>query len=265
MANFLIYSDLHLECNNPMLLSQYSGWRNADALILAGDILTFDKPDLLKRFFNGCKILTVFVAGNHEYYCQETMDVAENNFHRYLAFEFPNVVFLRNESVTWGLGPTDAKYEIFGGTMWTDFNNSNPLDMYTAETMMNDYKQIRLPGQHRLRASDTVKMHTDFLNKVQTFLKTKSQNIKIVVSHHAPVIKQNSKYNKTPNKLQAAFNSTNVTNLIHECGPDVWIYGHTHEQDDQIVGKTRIVSNPFGYYQIDINPNFQSSGVLISV
>lgn len=29
--------------------------------------------------------------------------------------------------------------------------------------------------------------------------------------------------------------------------PDVWIYGHTHQSDDLMMGRTRIVSNPKGY------------------
>jgi len=70
---------------------------------------------------------------------------------------------------------------------------------------------------------------------------------RVVVSHHAPVINPATTYRTSP--LQPAFNSLDMIPVIEEFQPDLWIYGHTHECDDQMVGKTRIISNQLGYPQ----------------
>ena len=38
-----------------------------------------------------------------------------------------------------------------------------------------------------------------------------------------------------------------MVKIIQERQPDLWVYGHTHECDDQRIGKTRIISNQLGY------------------
>jgi Icc-related predicted phosphoesterase len=44
-----------------------------------------------------------------------------------------------------------------------------------------------------------------------------------------------------------AFNATDIEKIIIKHQPTLWVYGHTHECDDQRVGQTRIVSNQLGY------------------
>jgi hypothetical protein len=45
----------------------------------------------------------------------------------------------------------------------------------------------------------------------------------------------------------AAFNSLDMVEVIERHQPTLWVYGHTHECDDQTIGKTRIISNQLGY------------------
>jgi len=35
--------------------------------------------------------------------------------------------------------------------------------------------------------------------------------------------------------------------IIDRYQSDLWVYGHTHQPNDQTFGKTRIISNPRGY------------------
>jgi Icc-related predicted phosphoesterase len=35
--------------------------------------------------------------------------------------------------------------------------------------------------------------------------------------------------------------------IIEKYQPDLWVYGHTHFDDDRKLGATRIISNPAGY------------------
>jgi Icc-related predicted phosphoesterase len=67
----------------------------------------------------------------------------------------------------------------------------------------------------------------------------------VVISHNAPVINPNSKYKGGP--LTPAFNSLDMVEIIETHQPTLWVYGHTHECDDQTIGQTRIISNQLGY------------------
>ena len=67
----------------------------------------------------------------------------------------------------------------------------------------------------------------------------------LVVTHHAP----------HPNSLDRAFDgdgthaffASDLSAMIEERGPDVWVHGHVHQHRDYRVGRTRIVCNPRGY------------------
>ena len=64
---------------------------------------------------------------------------------------------------------------------------------------------------------------------------------RVAISHNAPVINPNSKYRGGP--LTPAFNSLDMVGIIETHQPVLWVYGHTHECDDQTIGQTRIISN----------------------
>ena len=68
---------------------------------------------------------------------------------------------------------------------------------------------------------------------------------RVVISHNAPVINPNSKYKGGP--LTPVFNSLDMVEIIETHQPALWVYRHTHECDDQTIGRTRIISN-----QLDI-------------
>lgn len=53
-----------------------------------------------------------------------------------------------------------------------------------------------------------------------------------------------------------------MIDIIKKYEPNYWIYGHTHECDEQNIGKTKIISNQLGYpkrlgkYEcLDFDPN----------
>jgi len=67
---------------------------------------------------------------------------------------------------------------------------------------------------------------------------------RVVISHNAPVINPNSKYKGGP---LTPFNSLDMVEIIETHQPALWVYGHTHECDDQMIGQTQIISNQLGY------------------
>jgi len=43
---------------------------------------------------------------------------------------------------------------------------------------------------------------------------------------------------------------------------DTWAFGHTHFNNDQLVGKSRVVSNQRGYH-FEVDKNFKTNKVLV--
>ena len=110
---------------------------------------------------------------------------------------------------------------------------------------MNDFKLIKKEQGLPLLPSDTIKLHETYVEKLKSWFAQDLSGPRVVISHHAPVINPRSQYLGSP--LMPAFNSLDMQDIIEHYQPDLWIYGHTHECDDQTIGKTRIVSNQMGY------------------
>jgi Icc-related predicted phosphoesterase len=59
------------------------------------------------------------------------------------------------------------------------------------------------------------------------------------------VVNPNTQHGNSP--YMPAYNSLDMLPIIETYQPALWVYGHTHECDDQMVGNTRIISNQHGY------------------
>jgi len=231
------YSDLHLEFE--------SGWTmpkdvDADLMILAGDIVTFRDYTPLARFLEGWKKPVLYVTGNHELYTRTPRDEEENAFKNWLAANHPNVTFLCDEAIS-----MDGVH-FFGGTMWTDFNVGDLQAMAIAQHQMNDFRLIKNSDFSPFEPSDTLKLHEHYVKKLLKWFQSDLVGSRVVISHHAPVINPCTKF--MGSSLSPAFNSLDMLDIIEEYQPALWIYGHTHECDDQMIGKTRIISNQLGYH-----------------
>lgn len=232
----ITYSDLHLEFG--------SGWTlpsdiDGDVMILSGDIISFKDYEPLAGFLENWKKPVLYVAGNHEYYTQCPMDENEEDFKYWLEENHPHVTFLLDEEIS-----IDGVH-FFGGTMWTDFSNGNSLAMQEAEQSMNDFRLIRNIDGSRFTPQDTVTLHNDFVKKLVSWFEKDLSGSRVVISHHVPTINPNTQYKNSP--LMPAFNSLDMIEIIEKYQPTLWVYGHTHECDDQTIGKTRIISNQLGY------------------
>ena len=231
----LTYSDIHLEFGGNWELPADV---NGDVIILAGDILSFENFLPLEHFLRNWSKPILFVSGNHEYYkCR--MKQAEKAFETWAADTVPQLHFLKNEAIEIN------GVHFFGGTMWTNFNNENPLAMQIARRGMSDFRLIYKDDGSHFMPEDTLLLHRDYTEKLLSWLEATLSGPRIVISHHAPVVNPNTQYVNTP--LMPAFNSLDMIEIIERHQPDLWVYGHTHECDDQRIGKTRIISNQLGY------------------
>lgn len=232
----LTYSDLHLEFK--------SGWRmpqeaDGDLLILAGDIITLQDYGPLDRLLERWKKPVLCVTGNHEYYTRKPMNEEDARYRTWLHSNHPHVKLLSDEAAT-----IDG-VNFFGGTMWTDFNRGCPQAKEIARSEMNDFQLICNPDGSRFRPEDAIALHEQFVAKLLAWFAKDLSGPRVVISHNAPVINPRTKYRHSP--LWPAFNSLDMAKVIEERQPSLWIYGHTHECDDHMVGATRIISNQLGY------------------
>lgn len=253
----LIYSDLHLEFGNDFKPPKNS---DADLMILAGDIITFIPRgfEQLKEFLKDWNKPVLFVAGNHEFYTKQCMQQCSENFLNFKEENLSHFSFLKDQAASYR-----GEVEFFGGTMWTDFNKSDPFSMLQAKLQMNDYQQIKRNQKRKLTPEDTVKMHEEFKESLIEFLEYHKEHKRVIISHHLPCLNPNSKHKNSP--LQGAYNSLDMLEIIEKYQPDLWVYGHSHECDDQMIGKTRIVSNQFGYYRNGECAEFDPNGLGIEI
>ncbi len=208
-------------------------------MILAGDIITFGDYRPLARFLENWSKPVLYVPGNHEYYTQTPIDRDSQDFAKWLSENLPHVVLLQDEGITIG------GVHFFGGTMWTDFANENPLAMMHARQNMNDFRLIRNPKQQTFSPEDSVELHKIFLERLLAWFREDLKGPRVVITHHAPVVNPDTQFGNSA--LQPAFNSMDMVEVIETYRPDLWVYGHTHECHDQVWGATRILSNQLGY------------------
>lgn len=255
--NFCIMSDLHLEFGRGQFEIP-----KCDVIILAGDTFVpylseFKKnkqADLRKRyhkFFQQCNDMawkTIMIPGNHESYfgvLSETEDQIKS-----FIDPFKNIVLLQNETFEVN------DISIFGSTLWTDLNKSDPTVEATVKLQLNDYYQI----YERVQDSDILHQiqpyHITQLNKIAKlhlteFLMNDSNNVKIVVTHHAPTWASVQGHHRE-NCESYAYANTGLDDLIFDHGPDIWIHGHMHYKNQYFHGeKTKIISNPRGYFGME--------------
>lgn len=230
------YSDLHLEFG--------SGWRlppeaDGDVLVLAGDIVTFNDYEPLKRLVDGWKKPVLYVTGDHEYYTRQPMNEEDTNFRAWLQANCPQVSLLLDEGISMG------GLNFFGGTMWTDFDGGNQTAMNTAREQMNDFRLIHTADNMPFTPAKSIDQHRKFFDALLAWFEKDLDGPRVVISHTAPITNPRTKFGGSP--LRHAFNSLDMVKVIEQRQPALWVYGHTHECDDQTVGKTRIISNQLGY------------------
>ena len=232
----ITFSDLHFEFGAPFRLPPES---SANVLVLAGDLITFNDEAPLEELLKAWQKPVIYVTGNHEYYVNRPLHDEDRHFKKWLARNHPNVTFLQNTSTT------IEGVHFFGGTMWTDFAGENLKAMETARRGINDYRLIHKSEFESITPQDTIGLHKDFVTELVAWFEKDLPGPRVVVSHHAPVLNPETQHINSP--LMPAFNSLDMVPMIEKYRPALWIYGHTHECDDQIIGDTRIISNQRGY------------------
>lgn len=277
-----LYSDLHREFDGwdvPKLKDRKKE-KNYVA-VLAGDIGVARRNGTWSPFiFEMAERhkAVIYVPGNHEYY-GDTFDRAWEKITGEIGdWDNPdNLYFMNGDNAV-----TIDGVRFIGATLWTDFElyGNADLSMYTAATYMNDYRVIGRVAETdddeyvwrgKLRPADTRAMHYVHKEFIDNELyQAKRDGLKtMVITHHGPT-RQSIAEHFAGSDLNPAY-ASDLSALIRERAPDVWVHGHTHHSAKYWEGKTLVMTNPKGYpergwgrdtdpkYE---NPDFREDGLM---
>jgi len=229
-----ILSDLHLEDGVTVLPPVPSP--TPDVLIVAGDTSTplSDAVHRLATF----GIPTVVVAGNHEFY-----GCARDEELRLCArlARSTTVRLLENESWVY------RGVRFLGCTLWTDYALHGDVEDARRRAWfgMMDHARIRASAGTPFTPAHAEELHRRSVAWLQDTLATPFDGPTVIVTHHAPHPRSIGRDYKG-HSLNPAF-ASDLSPLIREHRPTLWVHGHVHSANDYRIGQTRIISNPMGY------------------
>lgn len=242
-----VVSDLHLEFAAFDAAAHERAWRDADVIVLAGDIGKGSDGIKWGRQVFGSKPI-VYVLGNHEYYGHDWVQLLTEA--REVARDH-DVHFLENRAVV-----IDG-VRVLGATLWTDFDLFGTAQregcMRASGKVMNDFRSIKSghpPG--RLTPEQSRDRHLASRAWLEGKLAAGDPDRTVVVTHHFPDRASLAAQYAT-NPVSAAFGSQLPAALLSRA--NLWIHGHTHVscdytvhyQADDAFRETRVVCNPRGY------------------
>jgi predicted phosphodiesterase len=230
-----LLSDLHTEFRLPYKTADFAEYRGEDVLVLAGDIASgsTNTMSVIKFFKTQGFPHIVYVAGNHEYYGGSFSQFNEKMAEKCSQIE--GVHFLNP-------GQVEIDGVLFtGGTLWTNFADS-PTSQWHAKRSINDFKVIKNFGVNV--AYDTYYQHLDFIKKSY---EGRDNRKVVVVTHFLPARECIAPRWQGPDLLNDYF-ANNLGEYIATMSDTTWMFGHTHDATDIVLGNTRVVANPHGYY-----------------
>lgn len=158
MIRFQLISDTHGRFN------KITWDKDADIVLCAGDV-----SENVENGFNFLKTSpnpVIFIPGNHEFYKGNYLDRIDF-FKNECAKTNGHIHFADNET----LYIDDVR--IISSTLWSDFDNFDPLLVLAAETRMNDYSFIKIDNifDGLLSYDEYVKINTEYKEKLTEILK----------------------------------------------------------------------------------------------
>lgn len=260
-----IMSDLHLEfdageiqggrAKSDSAFYAHPPETKADVLVLAGNIHRGAQGVAwADRHFTSPVVL---IGGNCEPYGHELFRVIAYNRQKANATS-GHVKFL--ERATWTFRAESGEQARFvGTTLWTDFRlyGTPEASMEIARQRLEDYRLIKVERGYKQRLldpSDIVRLYAASVAFLRKELSRPFDGVTVVVTHHAP-----SRGSIAPGFQEDLLNPAFASDLeavIRAHAPPLWIHGHMRDSFDYMIGKTRVVCNPRGYFPDKLNPSF---------
>lgn len=240
-----IHSDLHIDKNfpdKPICRQSLISALDADVIILAGDI----SDDRELSFLYAKKVAelnsesqVIFVAGNHDYW---NTDLIETDQYFRSSFAIVNNAHYLEHNLL--VVKSGAETVIFyGSTYWSDFELNGRVE---AAWLMMQCQQM--PDFRVIKSSRdffTTQQSRLLCKKSHAWLESElaqKHTAKKVVITHFPIAPA---FNSTESKVSSWF-ANNHGALISKYKPSLVVSGHTHDNVDIDLPKTRMVSNQRG-------------------
>lgn len=231
------FSDLHLEDGDRPFIAA-----DADVICILGDLGVGRAPiNWIDKYMGDVKQPIIVIPGNHEFYYHDMYELLDIYRAEYSAM---GVDFLYNDSLIIG----DTKF--IGTTLWTDFDlhKTQVHKMLSAPTTMSDYTCIfgknGVTEKKFITPQDILKEHQiarAFIARELASLQSGHQAV--VLTHHAP--HSNSLAQRATNQY-APFYASDLSAIIAEYQPALWLHGHIHEEIEYWLGETMVLGNPRG-------------------
>jgi hypothetical protein len=240
----LVISDVHLEFG-PFLFAK--PLPEFDVAVFAGDVhkpITAALNWMVEQRDAGAlrDREIVYVAGNHEFYNSEMK--ASLAAGSELADKV-GIHLLHRRTVVIG------NVRFIGCILWTDYRllGTPKPSMVFAGQELNDHRLIRYredSGHYsRFMPWHAAAEHRLDLAFIRAELAKPHDGRTVVVTHHAPH-PQSVRPRHQGSALSPAFVS-DLSAVIEEYQPELWIHGHDHGSHDYTVGRTRVLANQAGY------------------
>ena len=265
-----IISDLHATDLEPFRSDRLL-IPEADICICAGDISNSVELSIeyLARHISP-HMPIVAVLGNHDCY-GSTIDASVRTATQHQLNS--RVLILENETVVVG----DVR--IIGATLWTDFEiehgvaggelplaDRQALAIGYCRRSLLDFHAISLSDRYSdgmpgvLTANELIARHTISREFIRSELAKVFPGKTVVLSHHAP--SPRSLHPRSKGRPTNAAFASDLSDLIHQGRPDVWIHGHIHHFLDYHERQTRVLCNPRGYRHEWNDTGFKSGFVI---
>lgn len=254
-------SDIHLKLPEARMGMMPFDVPTADVCVVAGDVTDGVRPSL--EWIGKCirpHMPVVAVLGNHEFFGHDIPEGRRTA--ACIASDFGIDLLDDSAAMIDGI-------RFVGGTLWTDFRLFEDSEafprfaqrdcMAAARRSLGDFDEIWAEEASNQRMArlfgprDAVSLHLSTVAYLDRTLSQHEEGPVVVVTHHAPSpMSVKEKYAGLP--TSAAY-ASDLTSFMLAFQADAWIHGHTHDNFDYEVGRTRVVCNPRGY-EAHPNPGF---------
>jgi len=237
-----------------MYTESFMEYKGEDVLVLAGDIAVGanNVAHTIDKFLEAGFPKIVYVPGNHEFYgntikgFNDELDnilCARKYWNKVFAFNNPNDNFTIIDGVVF-----------CGGTLWTNFRDDHIAHM-ACQNRISDFKVIK-----DFSTNEAAKHFYNDLDAIEFVYKEFSEYKKVIVTHFLPAVECIHERYRGTDLLNNYF-ANDLGEYISGLSNTTWLYGHTHDPSDIMIGDTRLVCNPHGYYgyetRDEFNPHLQ--------
>lgn len=228
-----IVSDLHYEFSYMKLKVPL----DVDVVVVAGDLTSAGRLDLLETFLKHVEVPVVYIPGNHEYYGSQMKAV--DLFITDLMNEYENLSYLNGASIVYG------GLRFVGCTLWSNLD-LDPTGLL-AERLpygINDFNQIKVTPVRYLNVGDIVDMNLASREYLRGVIEASKEPV-VVVTHFGPTRKSIAP--EYAGSLLNPYFACNCEDLFMD-NVKCWIHGHTHGTIREEVNGIPVIANPRGYH-----------------